>query len=174
MKKVVYFYFFIIFIKGYIRIYIVFHNFNLEIHNINNSLDNYVVTNFGLRDSDENYDATLGPFHKWGGRRKYNCIEYQNQTCIKTETIILNEPEYIYKFSGKYLTGNKYKKYKDLFKEGFIIKKNENCRNGLKNCGKIDTLDQILCLPVEVQCPIQDFIVANNQKIKGYENIEYK
>ena len=174
MQKVIYFYFFLIFIKGGIRTLFLFHNFNLEIHNINHSLDNYVITNFGLRDSNESYNATLGPFHKWGGRSKYECIKIQNQTCVKSELKILNDPEYIYKFSGKYLTGNKYKKYKDLFKEGFIIKQNENCKYGLKNCGKIDTLGQILCLPEEIQCPIQDFMVNENYYVKEYENIEYK
>ena len=173
MEKVAYFYFLLIFIKGWIRTYILFHKFNLEIHNINHSLDNYVITNFRLRDSNVSNNVTLGPFHKWGGRSKYECIEIQNQTCVKSELKILNDPEYIYKFSGKYLTGDQYKKYKDLFKEGFIIKQNENCKYGLKNCGKIDTLGQILCLPEEVHCPIQDFIVGD-KKIKGYENIEYK
>ena len=110
MEKVAYFYFLLIFIKGWIRTYILFHKFNLEIHNINHSLDNYVITNFRLRDSNVSNNVTLGPFHKWGGRSKYECFEIQNQTCVKSELKILNDPEYIYKFSGKYLTGDQNKK----------------------------------------------------------------
>jgi len=97
----------------------------------------------------------------------------ENKTCVESEKIELNGPEYIYKMSNKYLTGEKKTKYIDLLKNGKIKRLNESCEKNFKNCGKIDTLGQKLCLSKEEECPIQDFKISNKE-IKGYNNVEYQ
>ena len=78
----------------------------------------------------------------------------------------------IYKLSKKYLTYNKFSTYEKLLRHGYIIKENNTCLSDLKYCGKIDTLNQKLCLPKNIDCPIQDFRIDSNP-IQGYNYIKY-
>ena len=41
------------------------------------------------------------------------------------------------------------------------VSKNEECANGFKSCGYLDTLDQKLCIKNDEECPINDLIINN-------------
>ena len=90
---------------------------------------------------------------------------------------MLTEPQNIYKIFGKYLDYNQYKTYEELLNNGNIIKKNLECEEGFKNCGTIDTLDQQLCLPENISCPLTDIETINSYETltlekyydKGYQ-----
>lgn len=145
----------------------------LGVHSLNSSLDNNVLTNFALRDSNLSFFA-LGPFHEWSGREeKIGCIKYEGNNCVSEDTKIIDQPVKLYKISDKYLTGFPYEKYIDLLRNGNIIKENELCPKKFQNCGKIDTLNQTLCLPENIKCPIQD-LKFGVKMLNNYENIEYK
>ena len=71
--------------------------------------------------------------------------------------------------------------YYDLLNDGSIIGKGETCPQGKKNCGYIDTLKNILCLDIDLDCPISYIKVSNDppditnmETIKGNKiNIYY-
>ena len=73
----------------------------------------------------------------------------------------INETNF-YKWNGKtFCTGNyKEMKYVNLVK--MTVKNGEKCNEGMKKCGIIDTIGQVLCLPIEEECPI-NHVVINNQ-----------
>ena len=62
------------------------------------------------------------------------------------------------------------KTYLELFNEGAILepdytkKKNEQCPEGKKNCGYIDTMKNILCLPKDEECPINYIRISSKGK----------
>ena len=143
----------------------------LSLIDLSLSMNQFLWTYFKLRPLNEYYDY-LGPFHLWSGREEKNCVEMDDDLCKKWETIPLNNSVYLYKLSNNYLSFIPYKRYLGLLKEGYIINENKNCQDKLKYCGKIDTLNQKLCLPENIECPIQDFQISNNEII-GYNNIKY-
>ena len=54
-----------------------------------------------------------------------------------------------------------------------IASQNESCPFNHKNCGKIDTLENILCMPDTSVCPINDIQMLNSNEIvpPGYKTI---
>ena len=50
------------------------------------------------------------------------------------------------------------------------VLKNEECKNGYKKCGKLDDMDNYLCVPEGEECPITDVIVSNKERddLKDY------
>lgn len=164
-------YFIPIFIKSLISFFILLYPSVIEIYNLDASLDSYVLTDFGLRDSTESYNI-LGPFHKWGGSEEEICTKVYEGVCIES-SLQKYDAVNISKISNKYATGKIYKKYIDLLKNGNIISSKDSCEKNLKNCGKIDTLGQQLCLPINIKCPIQDLRVGN-KRYSGYDNILYE
>ena len=145
----------------------------LGIIDLSLSLNQSLMINFEMKDSNNSYNS-IGPFHKWSGREQKICVKKgdSDKDCEKWETIPLNSPQYIYKIAKKYLTYNNFSSYEFLLKFGFIIKENNTCLPNLKYCGKIDTLNQKLCLPKNIDCPIQDFRI-NSSPIQGYNYIRY-
>jgi len=51
--------------------------------------------------------------------------------------------------------------YYDLLNDGSIIGKDETCPQGKKNCGYIDTLKNMLCLDIDLPCPISYIKISN-------------
>ena len=73
------------------------------------------------------------------------------------------------KFCSKYYSINsKIKGY--LYFLNNSVLKNEECQNGYKKCGKLDDMENYLCVPIEEECPINDFIVSDNMRedLKDY------
>ena len=68
----------------------------------------------------------------------------------------INDKNKIIKINGNYFCYEKQKSYRELLYNGQIIKQNENCKQGYKNCGIIDTLKQKLCVSLEDECPLYD------------------
>ena len=58
----------------------------------------------------------------------------------------------------------------------YILRSGSKCNNGFRNCGRVDSVNNILCLPENIQCPINKLIIAHqNQpypKDYDYESIE--
>ena len=138
---------------------------------IQESLNSYPLINFKL---DNNYYDTientkiLGPFLKWPG------MEIKNDNLYK----LISKPQYLYKIYGKYFYYEKYQTYEELLNNGNIIKNHENCEIGLRSCGIIDSLNQKLCLPNHIKCPLNDieivkknnFTIINKYKNEGYND----
>lgn len=152
--------------------------FNINVINtIQESLNSYPLIEFDLTENKTNNEtqdkSRIGPFFKWPGiyELAYDAIndnDYYETVC---------PPYYMYKIYGYYFDYTKYKTYEELLNNGNIIKKNSECNNGYKNCGVIDTLEQQLCLPENISCPINDIQIIdsyfdssiNSYKEKGYD-----
>ena len=52
--------------------------------------------------------------------------------------------------------------YLNLLKDS--VKEGKNCTSGYKKCGKLDNLGNILCLPEDEDCPVNDFIVSDEER----------
>ena len=52
------------------------------------------------------------------------------------------------------------------------VSKEEQCEDGYKQCGILDTVGNILCLPNDSECPINDIIITNSLSIPN-EFINY-
>ena len=70
----------------------------------------------------------------------------------------------IIKINGNYFCYEKKKSYRELLNNGQIIKQNENCKQGYKNCGIIDTLKQKLCVSLEDECPLYDVGIKDDNE----------
>ena len=152
--------------------------FNINVINtIQESLKSYPLIEFDLTENKTNNETKdknrLGPFFKWPGLYELAHDSYNDEDYYKT----VCPPNYMYKIYGYYFDYTKYKTYEELLNNGNIIKKNSECKNGYKNCGVIDTLEQQLCLPENISCPINDIQIIdssydsfiNPYKEKGYD-----
>ena len=141
-------------------------------------LNNYEFSTYQLFDSSPLFDFSISDncgsnssiiFHTWKGRfEKYRCYdeeEHSYDTCYK----IVDETD-IKKINGKYFCYN-YKSYRDLLNSGQIIKKGEECPVEFqKNCGKLDTLEQELCIKKKKKCPLYDLGIGYNNDTDNYIN----
>ena len=65
--------------------------------------------------------------------------------------------------------------YKDLLYNGQIIKKGEECSSEYnKNCGRLDTLEQELCIKENEKCPLYDIGLGSQSDIDNYKSIDNK
>ena len=44
------------------------------------------------------------------------------------------------------------------------VSKDEDCQNGYKKCGKLDEMDNYLCIPNNEDCPINDIVISNRER----------
>ena len=55
------------------------------------------------------------------------------------------------------------------------VSKGEQCEDGYKQCGILDTVGNILCLPYNSDCPLNDIMITNSLSVpnefKGYAHI---
>lgn len=60
--------------------------------------------------------------------------------------------------------------YKNYFKNSVL--KGENCKEGYKNCGKLDDMDNYLCLPINESCPVNDIKILDERddNLTDYES----
>ena len=85
-------------------------------------------------------------FHTWGGM-KYGVDPLPNLVYGATNITRINSQYFIYKYIS----------YIDLLNNGQIIKKGTECpKEYNKNCGRIDTLNQELCIKENEKCPLYD------------------
>ena len=98
-------------------------------------------------------------FHRWEGR-KDTAWTLDGNLSPKEEIVIVDQTD-IKKIYGKNFC---YKEilYKDLLNNGQIIKKGEDCPSEYKkNCGRIDTLEQELCIKENEKCPLYDIGIGS-------------
>ena len=147
-----------------------------------NDLNKSPIFDFSLNDK---YYSPYGykkiKFGEWEGT-KIGC-KCQNKTnegeCSEEQKRIRCKPVYpywpkeYYYYRGKIFSGKRfrYKSYDDLIKRNLIIQKQNNCPIGMKKCGIIDSLDNILCMKKYDDCPINDIIINNTEKIENYTSI---
>lgn len=74
-------------------------------------------------------------------------------------------PLYLKKWYSNEFCSKKYDSnfgYKEFFKNS--VRKDEDCKNGYKKCGKLDESGNYLCLPEKEICPINDIEIYNEAK----------
>ncbi len=54
--------------------------------------------------------------------------------------------------------------------DGSIISKNESCQEGKKNCGIIDSIENILCIDKDEDCPI-NYVAFSKNRPNGIKNL---
>jgi hypothetical protein len=79
-----------------------------------------------------------------------------NNGYCKTDETELEKipPQNIYSFKGLTLCGKTKGNYYDLLLSNSVVGEKEECPEGKKNCGYIDTVKNKLCLDKESQCPV--------------------
>ena len=104
-------------------------------------------------------------FYTWGGWKKteFSWIDFKYVTKYYDVTDIK-------KINGNYFC---YKKstqtYLDLLSNGQIIKKGTECPEKYKkNCGRIDTLNQELCIKENEKCPLYDVGIGKQDDLDNY------
>ena len=134
----------------------------IPIYSLNSNCNNPLVLGYwaGTRagcDCRGIYDRYISHPNKFTiGACGYNetrakCINYDSRDSInfiKYEgfSFCINEGKNVFEY--KYYTENS-------------VSKNEECANGFKSCGYLDTLDQKLCIKNDEECPINDLIINN-------------
>ena len=106
-------------------------------------------------------------FHKWKGIYEEDYCYDEEREKYKKCYITVDKAD-IKKINGKYFC---YKSisYRDLLNSGQIIKKGEECPSGFpKNCGRLDTLEQELCIGSNEKCPLYDVGIGYNSDINNY------
>ena len=104
-------------------------------------------------------EKTALTFHRWGGR---NIIEtYTDSDGDDREWLKVIDETDIKIINGNYFC-YKHISYKDLLNNGQIIKNGKECPSKYpKNCGKLDTLEQELCIKENEKCPIYEVGIGN-------------
>jgi hypothetical protein len=78
------------------------------------------------------------------------------------------------KWHSNIFCGKKYSKeingYKHYFQNSVL--KGENCSEGYKKCGKLDDMDNYLCIPKNESCPVNDIKILDerNDNLTDYES----
>ena len=107
---------------------------------------------------------TNNVFHTWGGWKRKEKDSKDSDTYSwhyydKTDITIING----YCFCYKYIS------YKDLLYNGQIIKNGTECpKKYYKNCGRIDTLNQELCIEKNEECPLYDVGIGKPPDLFNY------
>jgi hypothetical protein len=150
--------------------------FLFKITDFNNIFDTLKASpffNFHLEYQNCGADEYIN-FHTWEGIIETH--DYYSGTGSKrkrhSETIIKGKSE-INKINGRFFCYRKGMTYKQLLYNNQIIKKNETCKDGYKNCGIIDTLEQQLCMPQDDECPLYDVGIAEGNNYYK-DNADYK
>ena len=145
----------------------------------NNNEFNFLFDKDKTSKQSEENDSNEIPFSfgEWQGtvqacksiNNKIRILE-PGKICSETELLIDKIPPLqLYKYKGLklcYLTDITQNYYDLLKKPGTIISQDEECPEGKKSCGYIDTLKNILCIEIYNECPV------NYVKVSGHPPIE--
>ncbi len=122
----------------------------------------------------DKFDNT--PYYDIGLNNNNNSLNYNyplkfnifDQNIIKKKDIYYN---------NSFLTNLYNHQYMDYIP--YVISNDEECKGYKKKCGIFDTTNNILCLPLNEKCPINDIMIGNkksfnNNKIHNIKYNEYK
>ena len=115
--------------------------------NTYNLFDSSPFFDFSIKNECNNEENNV--FHTWGGwkRKEDDGETYQWVYYDRTNITKINGSRFCYKFIS----------YKDLLNNGQIIKNGTECpKEYNKTCGRIDTLNQELCIKESERCPLYD------------------
>ena len=140
--------------------------------NIIDTLESSPLFEFELNKTFCNWRSNV-VFHKWEGRKeryfdRHSILLFSTRIVDETNIEKING----YKFCYKHIS------YKDLLYNGQIIKEEGTCPEKYnKNCGIIDTLNQKLCVNEEMNCPLYDVAIGQNNLLDNSSynkgNIKY-
>ena len=122
-----------------------------DFHNLFDTFESSPLYDFELNDNCGIKDYII--FHTWEGYEKTEYYYERGRSRSRTEIVDKTD---ITKINGYLFCYKKKLSYRDLLYNGQIIKKDETCKTGFKDCGTIDTLKQKLCIRNDEQCPLYD------------------
>ena len=104
------------------------------------------------------YGEKKEKMNNWKGTNKLcmiraNISDNLDKSISNEESILIKE---------KFVKNNKSSNYYELL-ENYSVSENSNCNTGTKNCGILDTKGNILCLPMNYLCPINNYYVSNSE-----------
>ncbi len=140
--------------------------FLIKVNNFNSLdiFDSSPLFNFTISNDCQGKSSIV--FHRWGGRKEWDW-SIDDDFNIEIETKIVDETD-ITKINGNYFC-YKHISYKDLLYNGQIIKKGEECPlEYTKICGRIDTLEQELCIKETENCPLYDIGLGSEPDQDNY------
>ena len=110
------------------------------------------------------------------GRPKANILdEKKEDKCNKNEIFLDNIPSQdIFSFKGLTICGTTKGNYYNLLFSDSVVELNENCPEGKKNCGYIDTIKNKLCFDNSLECPISYIKIKdiNGSAPEGINNLK--
>ena len=156
----------LVFVLAMGMIHIVGYFYVSERH-FDNMIDNLEASPlFNLHLSDTPCSNSKVVFYTWGGRAKRETY-YDNDFKERVKVTVYDVTDLV-KVYGKYFCYD-HISYRNLLRNGQIIKKGTECPSQYsKNCGRIDTLEQELCIKDTENCPLYD--VSINNGIITYDN----
>ena len=125
-----------------------------------------LLGNVQIKETNIIYGKWQGTVKGCGNKTSLKIIKKiaQEDSCEDNlETLNGIQPIEIKSFNGISIKGIDSEKYFELLFDGSIIKQNETCPEGKKNCGYIDTLFNILCLDNKDDCPISFFLISKTK-----------
>ena len=102
-------------------------------------------------------------------------VPKKDENCNEDEvTLEKIPPQPITIFQGLSVCGKTKRKYYELLFSDSVVEENEECPNGYKNCGYIDTVKNKLCLKNDDQCPVSYIKITdiNQQPPDGVTNLK--
>ena len=126
--------------------------------------DSSPLFDFSLSDDCQSKEKYV--LNQWGGRLKFK-TGFDDDWNFDTR-LAPSEETNITKINKKYFC-YKHISYKDLLYNGQIIKKGAECPSEYKkNCGRIDTLEQELCIKEIDNCPLYDLGIGPQTDLVNY------
>lgn len=144
---------------------------------VNFYMSNILSENLNVGPSKVRFGKWYGTLKGCGKDGQARALK-ESKKCEKDETFFEKIPEqYLYQYKGISIIAEQGEKsYIDLLydNKGSIVEENQNCPQGKKKCGYIDTVNNILCLDNTLDCPISyiSFSEKEPQNINNLEKIE--
>jgi len=131
---------------------------------VNDLLGSSPLFDFSIKSDCSGKSAVA--FHKWGGRLDYEWTVDEN--LMPTKKVVVVDQTDLKKINGVYFCYN-HISYKDLLNNGQIIKKGTECPSEYKkNCGRLDSLEQELCIKETENCPLYDVGIGSASDLDNY------
>lgn len=121
--------------------------------------------------SNKNY---IKSFYKFQGRGKEVRSNNERTTSSSSKSIQIYSEANITKIYGNYFIYNKDKRTYFDYNKDYTVDQGENCKEKFKKCGIFNSFGRILCLPIDEDCPLNDFAISTNSDDINYVGYEKK